>query len=351
MTKNQKNYGEAKVKPLDKSRIEIIGNIPPEIWENYRAQALKEVNDSVTIDGFRKGMVPENILISKVGEMAILEEMAELAMTPAYMDIVIENKIDAIGRPDIQITKLASGNPIEFKIVSAIVPTVTLPEYKKIAVEEVKKQNPDDVKVTEKDIEDTITRILSETESADTAADRSDHKTLATKNELNDDFVKKLGAFSSVSDFKEKLKEMIAQQKKDQAIEKLRIQIAENISSASTIDLPDIMVDSETSRIEAQFGGDIERMGVKLEDYLKHSKKTIEDLRKEWRPHAEKKAKLQLILNAIADKEKLRPSKDEIEHEVKHILEHYKDADHEQAHSYAETVLTNEKVFQFLESK
>ena len=90
-------------------------------------------------------------------------------------------------------------------------------------------------------------------------------------------------------------------------------------------------------------------MGVKLDDYLKHAKKNIEDLRKEWRPYAEKKAKLQLILNAISSAENIKPEPAEIEEEVDHIIEHYKDADRESAQTYAETVLTNEKVFQWLE--
>ena len=110
------------------------------------------------------------------------------------------------------------------------------------------------------------------------------------------------------------------------------------------------MIESELHRTEAQFSADIERMGIKIDDYLKHAGKSMEDIRKEWRPHAEKKAKLQLILNAIAVAENVKPDKKEVEEEVDHILEHYKDADREHAAVYAETVLTNEKVFQFLES-
>jgi trigger factor len=90
-------------------------------------------------------------------------------------------------------------------------------------------------------------------------------------------------------------------------------------------------------------------MGVKMDDYLKHSKKTIEEIRKDCEPHAEKKAKLQLILNAIAGAEKIKPDQKEIDEEVNHIVEHYKDADRERAAIYAETVLTNEKVFEMLE--
>jgi len=168
--------------------------------------------------------------------------------------------------------------------------------------------------------------------------------------ELTDAFVKTLGDFSDVPDFRNKLSDMIAENKRDQAREKSRLRIADAIAEKTEVELPDIMIDSELNRTQAQFDADIQRMGVKLDDYLKHAKKSLEDLRKEWRPHSEKKAKLQLVLNEIARIEKIAPTTQEIEEEVNHIVEHYKDADREQAATYAETVLTNEKVFQFLES-
>ena len=143
---------------------------------------------------------------------------------------------------------------------------------------------------------------------------------------------------------------MVAEQKQNEAKDKRRIRIADAIAEDTKVELPDIMVESELHRTESQFAADIERMGVKLDDYLKHAKKSIEDLRKEWRPYAEKKAKLQLILNSISSAENIKPEPQEIEDEVDHIIEHYKDADRESAHTYAETVLTNEKVFQWLEN-
>jgi trigger factor len=144
---------------------------------------------------------------------------------------------------------------------------------------------------------------------------------------------------------------MLEIDKKDQAREKKRIAISDKLIETSTIDIPEVLIESENKRIEAQFSEDISRMGIKMDDYLKHTKKSIDDLRKEWRPHAEKKAKLQLILNEIAKIEKISPDAKEIETEVNHITEHYADADRDRAFIYAETVLTNEKVYSFLESQ
>ena len=357
MSNSTKSYESAIIKKLDKSRIEITGVIATPVWEAYRAEALKYLNEHVTIDGFRKGKIPEDVLVAKVGQGALLEEMAELALSKSYIEILINEKIDAIGKPDIRVTKLAPGNPLEFTATTSVVPTVTLPDYQTIAADEVTKSASDKFDVTEKDIDDAILRIRRQHASHE----GHDHDKMTPEEhtaavdaalpELTEDFLNKLGDFKDIPDFHNKLSEIIAEQKKTESGEKTRIRIADALTLAATIEVPDIMVESELGRTQAQFEADIERMGVKMDDYLKHAKKSLEEIRTEWRPHAERKAKLQLILNEIAIKENLRADAKEIETEVNHIVEHYKDADRERAAVYAETVLTNEKVFAFLEGK
>jgi len=356
--KAPKYYETVSVKKLPKSAVEITGSIAAATWEKFRTEALKNLNEAVKIDGFRKGNIPENVLVAKIGEMAILEEMAELALPPAYVEILTDQNIDAIGKPAVHVTKLAKGNPLEFKATTAVVPEIGLPDYKKLASKEVSKSDPKkDAEVTDKDLEDAILRVRK----AHAPHEGHDHDKLTPEEheklimanlpELTDDFVKTIGDFKDVPEFKTKLSSMLVEEKKDAAKEKLRLKIADAIAEKTTAELPDLMIESELNRTQAQFGADIERMGVKLDDYLKHAKKTLEEIRKEWHPHAEKKAKLQLILNEIAKKEKIAPSPAEIETEVSHIVEHYKDADRERAAVYAETVLTNEKVFEFLEQQ
>lgn len=358
MTKTSKTTSNSYEKPtitkIEKSRVEIVGSIPADKFETYRTKALKNINEEVKIDGFRKGKVPESTLVSKVGEMTILEEMAQLALSEAYPQIVIGEKIDAIGHPEINITKIAKGNPLEYKIVTAIVPETKLPDYKKLAKEEFSKK-AESVEVTEKDIDDAILNIRR------SRADHSghDHAKMSPEEhtkavdaslpELNDEFVTSLGKFENVADFKSKVKTLLEEEKVSKNKDKKRIAFSDKLIEASEIDLPEVLVQSELKRIEAQFTEDITRMGVTLEDYAKHAKKTIDDLRNDWRPLSEKKAKLQLILNKIAEIEKVVVDPKDIEAEVEHIVEHYKDADRERAAVYAETVLMNEKVYQMLE--
>jgi trigger factor len=168
---------------------------------------------------------------------------------------------------------------------------------------------------------------------------------------FNDEFVQALGPFENVADFKTKLKENIKLEKGNQLKERTRLKIVEKIIDGSEIDIPEILIEVELDKILYRMESDIVQMGLKFEEYLKHLNKTKEDLKKEFRNDAEKKAKLALVLNKISQVEKIIADEKEVEREVENILAHYKDADKERARVYAHNILTNEKIFQFLENQ
>ena len=345
---------QLRVKKLPKSEIEIEGELEAEAFESYFTKALKKLGEAFEIDGFRKGKVPENVLISNIPEIRILEEMAEMALAEHYPKIIADEKLDAISRPEISITKLARKNPLGFKIKTAVLPTIKLPNYKNIAkdVNSRKENKEKDFSVTEKEMEDTIMDIRkSRAKKKNIKEGIKENETKEELPEFNDEFVKALGPFKNVEDFKTKLKENIKLEKQNQHKEKKRLQMIEKIIEESEMELPEILVTVEVEKILYRMESDIAQMGLKFEDYLKHLNKTGEDLKKEFRNDGEKKAKLALILNEISKLEKIAADEESIAKEVAHILEHYKEADPERARMHAENVLTNEKIFQFLESQ
>ena len=350
------------VKKLPRSEVEIEGELDAETFEGYYKIALKKIGENFELDGFRKGKVPENVLVSKIPEVHILEERAELALSEHYPKIIEEEKIDAISRPEISLTKLARKNPLGFKIKTAVLPKISLPDYKMLAKKIISQitDKEKDTSVTEEDLENTILDIRKSRAPKVHMAEPHEHKEgeehthEEAKEELppfDDDFVKALGPFSDVEYFKAKLKENIKLEKENQLKEKTRVKIIEKIIDESTLEVPEILVAIEIEKILTRMESDIAQMGLKFEDYLKHLNKTREDLRKDFRGDGEKKAKLSLILGEIAKAEKIIPDEIQVEKEVEHILEHYKEADPERARLHAESVLLNEKIFQFLENQ
>ncbi|MEK7074139.1 MAG: trigger factor, partial [Patescibacteria group bacterium] len=178
-----------------------------------------------------------------------------------------------------------------------------------------------------------------------------------TMPELTDEFVKQLGAFDSVDALKKNISMGLLQEKKDKERQRVRVLIIEAIAKEITIEVPDVLVERECDKMIDEVHGSIEQMGMKWEDYLLHIKKTIEELRAEWRTEAQKRVRVALTLHEIAAKENINPTLEEIEKKSNEVASQYgspedaqKQIDPTRLREYTKGILRNEKVFEFLES-
>lgn len=349
------------IEKKENSTAEITVTIKSPEFEKYRERGLNKIKEIAEVDGFRKGHAPENLILSKYGEMAIFEEMANIAIDETFTDAILDSKLDIIGRPEVSITKIAPKNDFEYKIIVSLMPELTLPDYVKIAAS-VKK---DEVKVEEKDIEEVLLELRKmrahkelhldgkEHKEGDALHDES-HNEIETKKEeelpeLDDEYVKELGDFKSIEDLKSKVEENLKLEKVQKNTEKRRNEILEKIEKETKGVLPEVLIESETERMLSEMKGNVAQMGGKFEDYLTYIKKTENDMKKEWRADAEKRAKIQLIINQIAKEKKIVPNSESVELEAKRLMDMYKDADKNRATEYMYQMLLNEEVLKSLE--
>jgi FKBP-type peptidyl-prolyl cis-trans isomerase (trigger factor) len=320
-THSHKHFDNLKVERLAESQATITGELTLDVLNEARPRALKALNESVKIDGFRAGSIPENILVKHVGEMRVLEEVAEVALGREYGNILHETKLSPIGRPQVAITKLAPGIPLEFKITVTLEPEFDLPDYKKIAKETAGAKEDLEVK------DDEIDAVIKEIEKQNWKPDLKEGE-----------------------DLREKVKENLMLEKKHRAKEMKRLIIMENLVKEAKVEIPKIMVDSELDRMLAQFKDDVTRHGMKWEEYIKSINKSEEDIRSEWKEKAESRVKAEMVLMKIAETEKLEPTTEELEKETEHLLSHHKDAEPMRVRLYVYQMLKNQKVFEFLET-
>lgn len=356
---------DIKVKKLDKSEVEITGKIEASVFASYEEKALNKINDKVELQGFRKGKAPLDVIRKNVPEMELLEEMAEAALYDNYMKILEDNKIDAIGRPQISITKIGKGSDLEFKIITAVLPEIKLGDYKNIAKKEnSKEENKKEIVVEDAEIEKVINDLRKM--RAEQARPPHEHKEGETEEEhakahaeipesewpkFDDEFAKTFGDFKTADELREKIKGNLKTEKETEQKDRVRLAVIEELVKQSEGEIPNILIESEIDKIVYKLEADIANVGFKFEDYLKQIGKTIEDLRKEFHNDAEKRAKLQMIIHSISDKENLKPTDEEIEKEVTQITTMYKEADPVRARAYVEQMLENEKVFRFLDTQ
>ncbi len=349
---------KTEVKKLPNSQAEITVTISHEKVAGYRAKSIAALQNTVEIAGFRKGHIPESKLVEKVGETGLLAEMADNALTDLYPTIIEQAKVESIGRPSITITKLAPDNDVEYVITTDVMPTVELKDVEKLA--KAKNKESLEIEVTDEDIEKAIKEIRqmrAHQQMHDDGVDHHDHnhQNIADADlpELTDEYVKTLGAFENVSDFKIKLKENMIKEKETHAHEKRRIEIIESIIDAGTFDIPESMVDFELNKMFEQFNYDLSMSGMKMEEYLQHIGKTPEDMRNEWRPQAVKRVNMQMALEKIAADHKIKADQVKIDTQVAEIMEMYKGQDvrEENVIAYVTQTMTNAAVFDWLEAQ
>jgi len=339
---------KVEINKKENSSVEIKFTVPAEQFAKMWDKGVRKVQAEVELPGFRKGHAPEDAIVSKYGEMVVLEEMANLVIEDTYLKAVIENKIAVIGQPRINITKIGKGSDLEYTALVDVYPEIEMPDYKAVAA---KVSKPTAEEVTDADVE----KVLNELAHA-----RVPHTHDAEGNEVHDHgdividdaFAQSFGEnFKTLDDLKSKVKENMKLEKDSIANDKYRLEIMEELSKATKADLPKVIVDDELDRMILQIKADVERIGGKFQDYLAHVKKTEEEIREESRPTAVKRAMSQIMLAEIAKKENLMPNAEEIDVETIKVMQQIPNANEENAKAYVTQILMNEKVLNFLTGK
>lgn len=355
---NKKEY-EANITE-DGGDVTIEATIPVDVVENYRESALDRIRKEVSLDGFRDEKIPADVLEERVGEMNILQEMAGQAVQDIYPKIIADNEIQAIGRPDVKITKIAPDSPVAFTAEATTMPEVTLPdniaEVAKKGLEEAEKTE-EEGEVTEEDVDEAIDNIRRQWAQSQKRAEMEeggmDPEDLEASEEdlpeIDDEFVKKISNDETVEEFRATLKENIAEQNKRKASEAKRGRVIQAVVDASTADLPDLVVEGELDKMMAQFESDVTRSGMDMEEYFEQADTTREEMREKWLPDAKRRAKTQLVLNKIAAQEDIHPDEEAVESEVEQVVENYEDVDEARARTFVKSRLTNEKTIEYLE--
>ncbi|HEY9586225.1 MAG TPA: trigger factor [Candidatus Paceibacterota bacterium] len=333
-----KTYKKAEVKK-DGAKVTITAVVDWKILEEKARIALDEMLAKAELPGFRKGKVPKDVFVEKVGELTILEEGAERAIADAYPEIVANEKFMPISRPKIRITKIAPKNDLEFEIEVETMPEITLPDYKKIAAG-VAEEKPD-LNVKDEEVDAVLHNLQHQVMHSQNEKDKHP--------EINDEFAKRVGNFENLEALKKNIRENIKTEKQLRVKDKRRSQIAEKLIAETKTEIPEVLIDDEVRLIVERLKFDLGNAGIKWDEYLRNIKKTEEEILKDVRPDAEKKVKLELIVAKIAREEKFEPNPEEIKTEVEKIMKTHPSADPMRAEEYVRSIFTNRKVFEFLE--
>lgn len=337
--------------------VEVRAEIPAAAFAVHRTEALKEIQRTAKLDGFRPGKAPLERIIQIYGEPTILKSAAERAVQHELPELLATEKFLIIESPRVTIETPGSEKPLQFTARAALAPEVTLPDYKATAARI--NAEKEEITVSDEEHKEALTHLRRERArigkiEAGLEPQKAHEESRAMKEEelpaLGDEFVRSLG-IESAEKFSETIRSNIKTEKEMQAREKRRAAILDELVNSSTIHYPAVLREYELDDMEARIKHDLERMGANWEGYLAQTKKTREQLRSEWQDAADKRAKVRLILSEIARDENIQPDEERLEKELAHAREHVPSADPAALRTHIAHALRNEKTLEFLEKQ
>jgi trigger factor len=118
---------------LPESRVRLEVEVPPEAVERELTRAATELGRDMKIPGFRKGKVPTEVVVQRVGREQLLDEAVRHGLADWYEEAVNGAGIAAVGHPKVDMKDLPDkGEPLSFSVEVAIRPKAELGEYKGI---------------------------------------------------------------------------------------------------------------------------------------------------------------------------------------------------------------------------
>ena len=144
--------------------------------------------------------------------------------------------------------------------------------------------------------------------------------------ELNDEFVGELKIsddVKTVDDLTKHLKEQMKEQRKAEAEQKATDALLDQLCEVCKVDIPEIMIDDETDQTFAEYRSRITQQGLNMDMYYRIMGTDEKGFKEQLRPEAEKKTRIRLVLDAIADDMKIAPTAEEINEEYEAMAKTY----------------------------
>jgi len=141
---------------------------------------------------------------------------------------------------------------------------------------------------------------------------------------LDDEFAKDVSEFDTLEELKEDIRQNLKKQLEEDQERLLKNQIVEKVTEMSQLEVPDIMVEDRLNAMIENWAQNLMMQGVNPSQYLQAMGLTVDQMRENLREEALKGLKSELVLEAIAAKENIEVSEEDIEQRINKIAEAYK---------------------------
>jgi|LSQX01.1.fsa_nt_gb trigger factor len=145
-----------KFEKLSNNSAKFTFDVTKEEFEHGLEHAYEHIKKDVSVEGFRKGNVPQNIYENKYGVESLFEDALNHVFAHKFDEAILSKKAEIVGNPEIDLdyTTVKKGEGFTFSFIVPTKPDVILGQYKEIEIEK------DEISVSSEEVELAIEQAL-----------------------------------------------------------------------------------------------------------------------------------------------------------------------------------------------
>jgi trigger factor len=373
---------QAQVEELPENRVRLRVQVPSHDVHHAVEHAASDLAQSAKIPGFRKGKVPRQVLVQKVGRERLMTEAIESHIGGWFWNAATRSRVRPIAQPEYEFDlPTADDEDWEFTATFPVPAKPELPDWKELEVGAFEPQVPEEL--VERELEalrstvaelvpvegrpvgadDTVvvdlvsdggeTRrdyvvelgrgaVVEEVEQGvvglgageskeiefDLADDSKQLVTVTVKEikekvlpELDDELARSASEFESLAELRAEIEQRLREQITDETEAQFRSDVVDALVAASKVDASGPLVEARTRELLRGLARQVEARGVALETYLAMTGQQPEELLARLGEEASRSVARELVLDAVADELEIRIGDEEVESLVREQAE------------------------------
>lgn len=142
--------------------------------------------------------------------------------------------------------------------------------------------------------------------------------------ELNDEFASEVSEFETLDEYKADLKKNLEERKKKEAVTLNEDKVVEAVVANASMDIPEPMLKAQAESMIQENARRMQSQGISLDQYMQYTGMTMDMLRDQMKPQAERRIKTRLVLEAVAEAENIEVTEEQMDEELKKMADAYK---------------------------
>jgi trigger factor len=372
---------QTQVEELSENRVRLTVQVPSHDVHHAVEHAADDLAQSVKVPGFRKGKVPRQVLLQRVGRERLMTEAVESHIGGWFWNAAARTRVRPIAQPEYAFELPASEDQDwEFTATVAVQAKPELPDWKELEVGVAEVEVPEDLVQAELDalratvaelvpVEDrpvapddtVVVDLVAEEETrrdyvvdlgrgavveeverelvgmspgetkeiSFELADGSTQSLSATVKEikekvlppLDDDLARAATEFETFAELRADIESRLREQITEEIETQFRTNAADALVAASKVDAAGPLVEARTRELLRSFARQVEARGVPLETFLAMTGQQPEELVARLQDEAQRSVARELVLDAVAEQLALDVPDSEVEELVREQAE------------------------------